>query len=600
MKQISFSIRWKLLAGFLGLALLVLLLVLYAVSQIVDNRIREDINANFQEAGKIFEHLQETRFRQLRQTATLAAAMPYTKAAISTGDTATVNNQIRSTLVDLLHFDPMLADTLTTDQFIGQSDSVGLVLICDRNGMPLGQMDRSGLPEHSLADKEGMRQALEGRYPEQSHIWKQGDHYFNVITHPVFSQNQLLGTLSLGYPIRHLEAEQLARVIEYEVSYFVDNQLLATSMSSLSDEARNVLTKGIYNASFDIVENQSATTHELAIQDQRWLVYVLPMVENTQNSGGIAGYYAVSNSLTEALAPLYQLQWVIFIIGLAGILVAVVLGVTLTNHLTKPINLLLKGIERIENEKYDEPVPLVSRDEFGQLTNTFNNLVDNLRERLVMLKFISKATRDAVEDDISEIELGGERREVTVFFADIRGFTRWSEDREPEEVIELLNNYLHFQTDIVEANNGDVDKFVGDELVAIFRGQNKEKNAVNAAIKIQQVAEQIQQEHGVELPIGIGINSGTVIMGAMGSQQRMDYTVLGNNVNLGARLCDVAGAGQILVTETVYKDIERKIPISELDPVTIKGIANPVPVYEVGWNSEHLIEGQVKSSGYES
>ncbi len=102
------SIRWKLLGGFVGLALLVLAVVLFAVSQILDNRIREDINANFREAGKIFEQLQDVRFRQLHQTATLVAAMPYMKAAISTGDVNTVSNQIKQEVVQLLYFDSII------------------------------------------------------------------------------------------------------------------------------------------------------------------------------------------------------------------------------------------------------------------------------------------------------------------------------------------------------------------------------------------------------------------------------------------------------------------------------------------------------------
>ena len=131
MKSPEFPIRWKLLAGFVGLALIVLLVVLFAVSQILDNRIREDISANFQEAGNIFEQLQDVRFRQLRQTATLVAEMPYMKAAINTGDPNTVNSQIQQQLSPLLHFDPLISDTLTADPLTTSLESVGLFMVFD-------------------------------------------------------------------------------------------------------------------------------------------------------------------------------------------------------------------------------------------------------------------------------------------------------------------------------------------------------------------------------------------------------------------------------------------------------------------------------------
>ncbi|MEX2368629.1 MAG: HAMP domain-containing protein, partial [Balneolaceae bacterium] len=382
MKIPDFSIRWKMLSGFVGLTLMVLLVVLYSVSRILDNRIREEINENFREAGKIFEQLQDIRYRQLRQTATLVADIPYMKAAISTGDVNTVNNQIKQELVQLLHFDPLISDTLSSGLFSPSVDSLGLVMVFDRNGIPLGQLANSPLPDPSLADTPGVQTALEGRLSRQSYIWKQGNSYYNVITLPVILRDQIIGALSLGYPIRNFEADLLARLIEYEVSYFVDNKLLATSIESLSEQDRRDLTRDIQNTLFDDQDMQEGTTLELDLQEQQWLVYVLPMGRTGRDEAGITGYYTVAQSLTKALEPLYELQRVIYLIGLGGILIAILLGISFTHSLTRPIHLLLKGIKRIENEEYDQPVEVVSRDEFGQLTRTFNKLVAHIRENL--------------------------------------------------------------------------------------------------------------------------------------------------------------------------------------------------------------------------
>ncbi|MBD3616077.1 MAG: HAMP domain-containing protein [Gracilimonas sp.] len=586
MKLSYISLRWKLLSGFVGLVVIIVLSLLISVSQIVDSRIRQDIDTNFVEAGRVFERIQDIRFRQLRQTAILLADIPSLKAAISTGDTVTVNQKIQQELRYLLDFDPVIPDTLIPEEFYANPDSAGLLLISDSQGRPLGQLSTRELPQFSIADRPGVTHALNGNMPSQTYIWKEDHRYFNVITIPIWAGRNLVGTLSYGFPIRQLETEQLSRDIGLEVIFYVDDQLLAGSFKKLSSDDETHLSKMIHEATFETLRTKKATTSEIVLDGKTWLIYLAPMFEITDELEGIRGYYAVAKSLTEALGPLQSLQLLIFGIGIIAIAASILISIWLTRRITKPIDLLVAGVHRVEKEDFSREVPITSNDEIGKLTSAFNNLAEGLRERLLMLKFVSEATLDAIKKNISRIEPGGERRNITVLFSDIRGFTSWSENHSPEEVIDMLNNLLSFQAELVKQFGGDVDKFVGDELVAVFQGKDKDQKAVNAAIRIQKKITSMLEGEQEELAVGIGINSGEAVMGAMGSENRMDYTVLGNTVNLGARLCTAAQKHQILISNSVFLNLERKIPVSELDQIQVKGIEKPITIYEINWKDE--------------
>jgi len=276
----------------------------------------------------------------------------------------------------------------------------------------------------------------------------------------------------------------------------------------------------------------------------------------------------------------------IFGIGVFAIVASVLISIILTRRITRPIDQLVEGVQRVENQDFGQKVPVTTHDEIGKLTIAFNQLIEGLQERLLMLKFVSEATLDAIKKDLTRIQPGGERRDVTVFFSDIRGFTAWSEKHTPEQVIDMLNNLLSFQAEIVKEMGGDVDKFVGDELVAVFQGSKKDQLAVQAAIRIQQRLPGVLSDEEGNLAVGIGINSGEVVMGAMGSENRMDYTVLGSTVNLGARLCSAAKKHQILISNEVYLNLERKIPAKELDSIKVKGIENEIQIYEIVWKEK--------------
>ena len=431
-----------------------------------------------------------------------------------------------------------------------------------------------------------MREALNGEMPTQTYIWKENERYFNVISIPIWTGYNLIGSLTYGLPIRQLEAEQLSRDIGMDVIFYVDDKIVAETFGNISADDKNGLNKKFHDATYEVLTSYQASTSEILLNSENWLIYLAPMFHLNDEVQGIKGYYGVAKSLTNALIPLKNLQILIFGIGVFAIVASVLISIILTRRITRPIDQLVEGVQRVENQDFGQKVPVTTHDEIGKLTIAFNQLIEGLQERLLMLKFVSEATLDAIKKDLTRIQPGGERRDVTVFFSDIRGFTAWSEKHTPEQVIDMLNNLLSFQAEIVKEMGGDVDKFVGDELVAVFQGSKKDQLAVQAAIRIQQRLPGVLSDEEGNLAVGIGINSGEVVMGAMGSENRMDYTVLGSTVNLGARLYSAAKKHQILISNEVYLNLERKIPAKELDSIKVKGIENEIQIYEIVWKEK--------------
>lgn len=214
------------------------------------------------------------------------------------------------------------------------------------------------------------------------------------------------------------------------------------------------------------------------------------------------------------------------------------------------------------------------------------------RERVTRL--FGRYVASQVVDEILKIgednlKLGGARRQVSIMFVDIRGFTRMSEKLPPEEVVEMLNRYFYVVTRCIFEKQGTIDKFMGDAVVAVFNAPlflpDHSFQAVEAARAIHRESQSLRDwardRWGFDLRMGIGINTGEVIAGNIGTDNRMEYTVIGDAVNLAARLESIAGPGQILISETVSREIHGRVLYGVVGEVTLKGKEKPVKVYRV-------------------
>jgi adenylate cyclase len=281
-----------------------------------------------------------------------------------------------------------------------------------------------------------------------------------------------------------------------------------------------------------------------------------------------------------------------FFILLGGIITAIILGL----YFSHPISKLVEATREISQGHFDHRVNLRRKDEFGNLAKAFDHMSDELRIKKLMKESFGKYVGHEILEMILKSPkmkwLDGQKNEATVIFADIRGFTSYSERTLPDLVIKDLNGFFETATDIILKHNGYVDKFIGDAVLGVFGvpvyHNDHEETAVRACLEMQKTfkekAQKAQKEkEGNQLlgSIGISINAGVVVSGNIGSQAKMEYTVIGDAVNLASRINRFAGAGEIIIGESIFRKLSSKLETIAMPPARIKGKSGFVRTYKV-------------------
>jgi len=208
-------------------------------------------------------------------------------------------------------------------------------------------------------------------------------------------------------------------------------------------------------------------------------------------------------------------------------------------------------------------------------------------------RFLPPAVIERLPDDPDELKLGGQRQEITSLFADIRGFTNFSQRHDPETLVEILNRYLDVGAKAVLAEDGTLDKILGDCVVALFNAPLRQSDhvlrAVRAALKIREGVAFLHKRISPDfyLNYGVGINVGDAVVGTIGTSKQMNYTAIGSSVNLASRLQSAAAPGQILLSPTAYHRVEESVEARRLEPIEVKGFSEPITVYELVGLSGH-------------
>jgi class 3 adenylate cyclase len=263
----------------------------------------------------------------------------------------------------------------------------------------------------------------------------------------------------------------------------------------------------------------------------------------------------------------------------------------LSTQLTAPIRTLVGATERVGRGDYDFQVEVPHRDELGTLAGAFNQMTAGLllKERYRSLLDTVVSPDVATELLKGELRLGGETRQVTTLFADVRGFTRLTEHLPPESVIGMLNEWLELAATVIAEEGGIVDKYVGDMVMAVFGAPMADPDqalrAVRAAVRLRDVAAEVDNARRLRgdapFTIGIGVNTGLAVAGNMGSSRRLNYTVLGASVNAANRLCAEANPGEVLIGEATYQEVAAHVVATRLAPRVSKGFSVAVTPYLV-------------------
>lgn len=284
------------------------------------------------------------------------------------------------------------------------------------------------------------------------------------------------------------------------------------------------------------------------------------------------------------------LAFTTLIIIILGMVVAIVFGL----RFSRPVSTLVEATTEFARGNYDYKVDLKRNDEFGTLGDAFNRMGTELFRQSMMRetfgKYVGPEVLDMIMRSSGQTWLKGQKNEASILFADIRGFTGYAETKEPEEVVEKLNEFFSIATEVVLKHDGYIDKFIGDSVLAIFGvpvyQQDHMERSIRAAVAMQkELARNALLGNTLLASVGIGIASGMVVAGNIGSQVKMEYTVIGDSVNVASYINSLAGPGDIIVGSDENVQPPAFAKILQLEPQKVKGREELVNVFQVlGYN----------------
>ena len=556
------SFRTRLLIFVLGLLLLVQAAVFAAVTTANVRNARQHVDEALALTAAAFDRSLAVRERILLEKARLLSSDFAFKEVCAAGDVATLLSALEN------HRDRVGASVMMVVSMDGRIEAD--TLHREAHGRPFSLPH---LLEAARGDEFGEASSIEflGAAPHQ------------LVVTPLFTPEPS-AWIVIGFAVDDALARELRQGTGTHVSLLrrTDGGGWQPFASTLPDDVRRFLGPGL---SQDLHEANRSLSMDLG--GAEYVSWVAP----ARSVGAVRVVTVLQRSLEAALAPYMRLRTVLAAVFGGGLLLSVVGGALLAGRVTRPVAVLAAGAERVTQGDYTQPVEVDQQDELGLLADAFNRMTRGLAERDRVRSLLGKVVSPAVAEELlsKEIELGGEERVASVLFSDIRNFTSISERVAPQELVRLLNTYLTRVSAIVEQHGGVVDKYIGDAVMAVFGAPlahpDDASRAVRAALDMCAALGEINAELGLagagRLGIGVGVSTGVVVAGNMGSLSRLNYTVIGDSVNVASRLEGLTkryGVGVVVGEAT--REACPGIAFRELDRVRVKGRETPLGIFE--------------------
>lgn len=434
----------------------------------------------------------------------------------------------------------------------------------------------------------------------------------------------LLGSIIIGNQTRLLRAQidGFGRTVVQQMAESAKEPLLANDTLGLEVMATNlangtnVLGTAIFSNKGAVLAHAGITPftpgapfsgrihsfldggpHEL---DWRWAsthgsVDAVSFLSPVRFKGVVAGYVLISFSREAMTQALNESVRAIVAATLFMILIGVVLSYLIARRLSRPIVNLMDASRAFGQGRFDFRFQERRHDEIGHLMDAFNKMAAGLIQKAqvesVFRRYVPPSVATAVLSDLDQVKLGGKSVHASVVFADIVGFTALTESMSPDQVAGLLNEFYSYTSRAAEIYGGSVDKFIGDCAMLIFGIPESDTShgfrAVCCALLLERVLERLSRDRADRnrppIRLRIGVNSGAMLAGNIGTRDRMQYTVVGDAVNLAARLCSVAEPGTTVISHEVLDqpDVRQRVRVREHQSILLRGISRPVRTYRI-------------------
>jgi class 3 adenylate cyclase len=559
------NIQTKLFLLLSGLTISVLFVVLVAVNQVSSNTIEQKVLLDFKQLQNFFKNQQALRYDRLAESASLIGENSTFKGNVQTEDPATVAYSVGE-----------FASFTKTDLFV----------VTDENGSVLAWLNQPDRTGEDISKVITVESAMQGYYPELEpewpYLWKVGASLYQIVSVPIYAGNRIIGTLTLGTVLEDLEARQLKQQTPLDIVLFMDENIIGSS-SPVYEEKEYVQIAKDKEVLIDslLAQSKISDPFRFQINTEEQLSFISPL------GIGERAFYIATVPISREFQALSSIQRNIIVIAAISFFVIIPIAIFLGSIISNPINRLKNAMLKVEDGDLNVAVEAHSNDEIGMLTRAFNKMIVGLRERFALTKYVGDHTLRMIQKNADQhVALGdATTQKLAILFTDIRGSTSKIEGSKPDEFINMLNETLGAQSQIVLQNNGSIDKFVGDSVIALFSGDDAVQRAISAAIGIQRDFRNNKRINSYFDGIGVGVNYGSMLLGNMGANERLDYTVIGSQVNLCARLCSEANVGQILITKELADsfDLRSFYDLEEVDAKDLKGFSNRIEVVEVNY-----------------